>query len=70
MSQQQQHHQRAARARGEPSPSTSTLPARVGSSRLIDRTDYVRLLQQALRGLGYGDAADTLERESVRLCVW
>jgi len=68
MSQQQQ--QRAARAPGGPEPSappsSSLLPARVGPSRLIDRADYVRLLQQALRGLGYGDAADTLERESVR----
>lgn len=39
---------------------------RVGPSRMVDRTEYVRLLQQSLRGLGFGGAADALERESVR----
>ena len=42
---------------------------RVGPSRMVDRAEYVRLLQQALRGLGFGGSADALERESVRLSL-
>jgi hypothetical protein len=51
---------------GSSLPPSSSLSPRVGPSRLVERTDYVRLLQQTLRGLGYGGAADALERESVR----
>ena len=38
---------------------------RLGPQQLIDRTDYLRLLQQAMRKLGYKATAERLERESV-----
>jgi hypothetical protein len=38
---------------------------RLGRSSRINRTEFVRLLQQSLRKLGYEDAARQLENESV-----
>ena len=51
-------------------------PAAVGPRAMIDRTEYVRLLEQALHSLGFLAAAQALERESVcarsplRICRW
>jgi hypothetical protein len=44
-------------------------PAAVGPRQMIDRTEYVRLLEQALHSLGFLAAAQALERESVRACA-
>jgi hypothetical protein len=44
-------------------------PDRVGPQGLIRRSELVRLLEQALRRLGYDAAADCLERESVRFLI-
>ncbi len=41
-------------------------PAAVGPRQMIDRTEYVRLLEQALHSLGFLAAAQALERESAR----
>ena len=41
------------------------LPERVGKRLLIPTNDLVRLLQQALRKLGYTSIADRLEEDSV-----
>lgn len=38
----------------------------LGARQLINRGEYVRLLEQALHRLGFGDAARCLERDSVR----
>lgn len=37
----------------------------VGGRQLIDRTEYVRVLQQSLHRLGYPQAAQSLQSESV-----
>jgi hypothetical protein len=34
---------------------------------MIDKTQYIRLIEQALGNLGYGDVAAELERVSVRV---
>ena len=44
------------------------LPAALGPRQMIDRTEYVRLLEQALHSLGFLAAAQLLERESARAC--
>ena len=41
-------------------------PQRIGLRRMIDKSEYVRLLQQSLHKLGYGDVANLLEQQSVR----
>ena len=41
-------------------------PQRIGLRRMIDKSEYVRLLQQSLNKLGYGDVANLLEQQSVR----
>lgn len=38
----------------------------VGPKSMIDRNQYIRLLEQALRGLGFESVASELERVSVR----
>ena len=47
----------------------SDLPDRIGKKLMIRRNDHVRLLQQALRKLGYSSVADRLEEESVIIPV-
>ena len=41
-------------------------PQRIGPRRMFDKSEYVRLLQQSLNKLGYGDVANLLEQQSVR----
>ena len=40
-------------------------PTRVGPKQMIDRREYIQVLQQALRRLGFQAVAERLERESV-----
>lgn len=39
----------------------------IGPRCMIDKTQYIRLIEQALGNLGYGDVAAELERVSVRV---
>ena len=55
-------------AAGDRAANTAGFSGRLGPQRLIDRTDYLRLLQQAMRKLGYKATAERLERESVSSC--
>ena len=41
-------------------------PEFLGARQLINRCEYIRLLEQALQRLGFGEAARCLERDSVR----
>lgn len=56
-----EEHEQAAEDRGA---SVAGFSGRVGPQQLVDRTDYLRLLQQAMRKLGYNAVADRLEQES------
>ena len=55
-------------AAGDRAANIAGFSGRVGTQQLIDRTDYLRLLQQAMRKLGYKATAERLERESVSSC--
>eukprot|EP00798_Chlamydomonas_sp_ICE-L_P015759 gene15759-21882_t len=39
-------------------------PERVGGKRLIDKSEYIRLIQQSLTKMGYGDCAKKLEADA------
>lgn len=41
-------------------------PSTVGAKRMIDRQEYIRLMQQALHRLGFHAVAQQLEAQSVR----
>jgi len=62
-------HMEDGQAAEDRAANTAGFSGRLGPQQLIDRTDYLRLLQQAMRKLGYRAAADHLERESVSLRV-
>ena len=41
----------------------------LGPRQLINRHEYIRLLEQSLHRLGFSEAANLLERDSVRRCA-
>lgn len=45
------------------------VPEFLGPRHLINRTEYIRLLEQSLRNLGFSAAAAQLEKDSVRLPI-
>ena len=48
---------------------TAQTPEKIGRRMIIDRKDHLRILQQALRKLGYNSVAQRLEDESVSCCL-
>lgn len=42
--------------------------AKIGPRMLINRKEYIRLLEQALVHLGFRELADELEKQSVGIC--
>lgn len=42
----------------------------IGPKQMINKIQYIRLLEQSLNDLGYGEIASALERLSVRLFSW
>ncbi len=50
----------------EPTVDPSQAPDFVGPSRMLNRHEFIRLLEQALHQLGYASAAQQLEQQSVR----